>query len=304
MTHGNDQIINVNSLYKHFNEVKAVNGISFTVGKGDVYGFLGPNGSGKSTTIRMLLSLIRPDSGNIEIFGKELSDHKHMILSRVGALIEKPDFYEYLSAERNLWLLARYGGFDIPATRISEVLEMVGLSERAKSKVKTYSKGMKQRLGIAQAILHDPELIILDEPGSGLDPSGIKDIRELIFHLNRDLGKTIFLSSHLLYEVELIANKMIIINRGEVVVEGEVKNLLDAFDIKTYFGVKDPRSALNLIKDSGIEIEEAIVENGKLAVKARRDLIPELNKFLALKGMEVESINQIQTLEDYFMNLT
>ena len=304
MTHGNDQIINVNSLYKHFNEVKAVNGISFTVGKGDVYGFLGPNGSGKSTTIRMLLSLITPDSGNIEVFGKELSDNKHMILSRVGALIEKPDFYEYLSAERNLWLLARYGGFDIPATRISEVLEMVGLSERAKSKVKTYSKGMKQRLGIAQAILHDPELIILDEPGSGLDPSGIKDIRELIFHLNRDLGKTIFLSSHLLYEVELIANKMIIINRGEVVVEGEVKNLLDAFDIKTYFGVKDPRSALNLIKDSGIEIEEAIVENGKLAVKARRDLIPELNKFLALKGMEVESINQIQTLEDYFMNLT
>ncbi len=304
MTHGNDQIIKVNSLYKHFNEVKAVSGISFSVDKGDVYGFLGPNGSGKSTTIRMLLSLIRPDSGNIKVFGEELSDHKHMILSRVGALIEKPDFYEYLSAERNLWLLARYGGFDIPATRISEVLEMVGLSERAKSKVKTYSKGMKQRLGIAQAILHDPELIILDEPGSGLDPSGIKDIRELIFHLNRDLGKTIFLSSHLLYEVELIANKMIIINRGEVVVEGEVKNLLDAFDIKTYFGVKDPRSALNLIKDSGIEIEEAIVENGKLAVKARRDLIPELNKYLALKGIEVESINQIQTLEDYFMNLT
>lgn len=304
MNHGNDQIINVNSLYKHFNEVKAVNGISFSVGKGDVYGFLGPNGSGKSTTIRMLLSLIRPDSGNIEVFGKELSDHKHMILSRVGALVEKPDFYEYLSAERNLWLLARYGGFDIPATRIAEVLEMVGLNERAKSKVKTYSKGMKQRLGIAQAILHDPELIILDEPGSGLDPSGIKDIRELIFHLNRDLGKTIFLSSHLLYEVELIANKMIIINKGEVVVEGEVKNLLDAFDVKTYFGVKDPRSALNLIKDSGIEIEEAIVENGKLAVKARRDLIPELNKYLALKGMEVESINQIQTLEDYFMNLT
>ncbi len=304
MTHGNDQIIKVNSLYKHFNEVKAVNDISFSVDKGDVYGFLGPNGSGKSTTIRMLLSLIRPDSGNIEIFGNELTDHKHKILSRVGALIEKPDFYEYLSAERNLWLLARFGGFDIPATRISEVLEMVGLSERAKSKVKTYSKGMKQRLGIAQAILHDPELIILDEPGSGLDPSGIKDIRELIFHLNRDLGKTIFLSSHLLYEVELIANKMIIINKGEVVVEGEVKNLLDAFDVKTYFGVKDPRSALNIIKDSGIEIEEAVVENGKLAVRARRDLIPELNKYLALKGMEVESINQIQTLEDYFMNLT
>ncbi len=304
MTHGNDQIIKVNSLYKHFNEVKAVNDISFSVDKGDVYGFLGPNGSGKSTTIRMLLSLIRPDSGNIEIFGNELTDHKHKILSRVGALIEKPDFYEYLSAERNLWLLARYGGFDIPASRVSEVLEMVGLSERAKSKVKTYSKGMKQRLGIAQAILHDPELIILDEPGSGLDPSGIKDIRELIFHLNRDLGKTIFLSSHLLYEVELIANKMIIINKGEVVVEGEVKNLLDAFDVKTYFGVKDPRSALNIIKDSGIEIEEAVVENGKLAVRARRDLIPELNKYLALKGMEVESINQIQTLEDYFMNLT
>jgi ABC-type multidrug transport system ATPase subunit len=304
MTRGNDQIIKVNSLFKHFSEVKAVNGISFSVDKGDVYGFLGPNGSGKSTTIRMLLSLITPDSGTIKIFGKNLSDHKHEILSRVGALIEKPDFYEYLSAERNLWLLSRYGGFNIPMKRISEVLEMVGLSERAKSRVKTYSKGMKQRLGIAQAILHDPDLIILDEPGGGLDPSGIKDIRELIFHLNRDLGKTIFLSSHLLYEVELIANKMIIINRGEVVVEGKVKNLLDAFDVKTYFGVKDPESAISLIKESGIEIEEGIVENGKLAVRARRDLIPELNKYLALKGIEVESINQIQTLEDYFMNLT
>lgn len=304
MSNAPGHIIKVDSLYKHFNEVKAVNGLSLTVDQGDVCGFLGPNGSGKSTTIRMLLSLITPDSGKIEIFGKSLSEDKKKILSRIGALIEKPDFYEYLSAERNLHLLARYGGYDVAKTRISEVLELVGLSERARSKVKTYSKGMKQRLGIAQAILHDPELIILDEPGSGLDPSGIKDIRELILYLNRDLGKTIFLSSHLLYEVELIANKMIIINRGEVVVEGEVKNLLDAFDVKTFFGVPDPRKALELIKASGIELDEIAIENGRLAIKGRRDRISKINRYLNEKGIDVESINQIQALEDYFMNLT
>jgi ABC-2 type transport system ATP-binding protein len=304
MSKDNGYIIQVDSLYKHFKEVKAVNGLSFKVSKGDVYGFLGPNGSGKSTTIRMLLSLITPDSGSIEIFGKRLTDHKNSILSRIGALIEKPDFYEYLSAETNLRLLAKYGGYKVGNERISEVLELVGLSERANSKVKTYSKGMKQRLGIAQAILHDPELIILDEPGSGLDPSGIKDIRELILYLNRDLGKTIFLSSHLLYEVELIANKMVIINRGELVVEGEVKGLLDAFDVKTFFGINDPDKALALLKESGIELEQVTVENGKLVVKGRREQVSKINRYLNERGIEVESINQIQALENYFMNLT
>lgn len=304
MNQQNGNIIRVDSLYKHFGAVRAVDGLSLSVERGDVYGFLGPNGSGKSTTIRMLLSLITPDSGRIEIFGRNLHHHKKYILSKIGALIEKPDFYEYMSAERNLKLLARYGGYDVSERRIAEVLDLVGLAERAKSRVKTYSKGMKQRLGIAQAILHDPELIILDEPGSGLDPSGIKDIRELIFYLNRELGKTIFLSSHLLYEVELIARKMIIINRGNVIVEGEVQQLLASFEVKTFFTVSDNEKALRLLQESRFDLDEATIENERLAIKAKREVIPALNRYLTERGIDVSGINQIQTLEEYFMNLT
>jgi ABC-2 type transport system ATP-binding protein len=299
-----DSIISIKNLTRQFRDVKAVDDLSIDAKHGDVYGFLGPNGSGKSTTIRLMLGLVKPDAGQIEIFGKNLSKHRHEVLSKTGALIEKPDFYEYLSAERNLQMLVRYGGFQVEKHRIEEVLELVGLKERAKSRVGTYSKGMKQRLGIAQAILHDPELIILDEPGSGLDPSGIKDIRELILYLNRDLKKTIFLSSHLLYEVELIANRMVIINRGKKVVEGQVKELLDNFEVKTLFGVEDPEMVLGVLKQSEYEFDELGIENGKLVVKAKREVIPMINQFLVNKGIAVESIQKVQALEEYFMTIT
>ncbi len=174
----------------------------------------------------MILSLVKPDSGSIEIFGMPLNGFKKDILSRTGALVEKPDFYEYLSAYKNLEILARYSNINVSHDRIMEVLKTVGLLDRAQSKVKTYSKGMKQRLGIAQAILHDPELIILDEPTSGLDPQGVKDIRDLIIKLNKDLNKTILLSSHQLHEVEQVANRMIIIENGRSIVEGNVQELL------------------------------------------------------------------------------
>jgi ABC-2 type transport system ATP-binding protein len=252
----------------------------------------------------MMLSLVTPDQGSIEIFGRSLGRHRFRILSNIGALIEKPDFYEYMSATRNLQLLAKYGGFDIGQKRIDEVIELVGLKDRAYSKVKTYSKGMKQRLGIAQAILHDPDLIILDEPGSGLDPSGIRDIRELIIYLNRELNKTIFLSSHLLYEVELMANRMVIINKGRKVVEGAVKELLDNFEVKTLFDVSDPAKASQLIQESGLALDEIFLENDKLIVKARRDVIPAVNELLVANGIAVESIQKVQALEEYFMKIT
>lgn len=304
MSPTSENIIRIENLHKHFKEVKAVDGLSLSVNQGDVYGFLGPNGSGKSTTIRMMLSLVTPDEGKIELLGEDLGRNQHRILGRIGSLIEKPDFYEYLSARKNLELLVKYGGVDVSQNRIEEVLEMVGLKARAGSKVKTYSKGMKQRLGIAQAILHDPELIILDEPGSGLDPSGIKDIRELIMLLNRDLNKTIFLSSHLLYEVELIANRMVIIDRGRKVVEGAVDELLDRFEVKTIFEVDDPVNSLELLQQSSFKMEELQIENGKLVVKAKREIIPKINEFLVNKGVSVESIRKVQALEEYFMTIT
>lgn len=299
-----EALINVRKLTKQFKDVKALNSLDMTVYPGDVYGFLGPNGSGKSTTIRILLALISADSGSVEIFGEKYPEGWKMILKRIGALVEKPDFYEYLEAYRQLELLQRYAGYPVDRKRILEVLELVGLKDRAFSKIKTYSKGMKQRLGIAQAILHDPDLVILDEPVSGLDPAGIRDIRNIIIHLNRDLGKTIVLSSHLLYEVEIIANRMLIINKGKAVVEGAVRELLNAFEVRTIIKTNDDSRALDLLKKSRFMLQNIESAGDGIILLCRRETIPSVNSFLVEKGIRVESIHQVQSLEDYFINLT
>lgn len=219
-------IIRVTHLSKQFDEIKAVDDLSFTVKQGCVHGFLGQNGAGKSTTIRMLLTLIRPSEGEIEIFGLPLSRNRRQILRRIGAVIEKPDLYKYLSAYDNIRLFARLSGIKPERSRLMDQLDRVGLSARAQSKVHTFSQGMKQRLGLAIALVHNPDLVILDEPVNGLDPQGIADIRNLILHLSREEGKTIFVSSHLLSEMEMIADNMLIIDKGRKVVEGPVQELL------------------------------------------------------------------------------
>jgi ABC-2 type transport system ATP-binding protein len=299
-----ENIIKVCKLSKRLKEIKAVDHLSLNVFRGDIYGFLGPNGSGKSTTIRMMLSLVRPDEGNINIFGLPLRQHCKHILGRIGALIEEPDFYEYLSAYKNLELLRIYTGKEISSERMMEVLELVGLKERAMSKVKTYSKGMKQRLGIAQALIHDPELLILDEPSIGLDPAGVKDVRELIKYLNSELKKTIFLSSHLLNEIEQVSNRMIIINQGRAIVEGNVDELLQKHHFHTRFQVDDPQKAIRLIKESNFEISPAEVEGHKLRIFCKRERVAHINKYLIENGIMIESIEQPQRLEDYFLNIT
>jgi ABC-2 type transport system ATP-binding protein len=220
-------MIEVENLSKQFSGFKAVNALSFTVNRGDVYGFLGQNGAGKSTTIRMLLSLIRPDTGAIRMLGLDLQHQRREIMRNTGAVIEKPDLYSYLSAEDNLRIFSRLSGIRPTREKIFEKLMLVGLADRGESKVRTFSQGMKQRLAIAVALVHDPELIILDEPTNGLDPQGIADIRKLILSLSRDHGKTVLVSSHILSEMEQMANRMIIIDRGEKVVEGDMRTLLD-----------------------------------------------------------------------------
>jgi ABC-type multidrug transport system ATPase subunit len=175
----------------------------------------------------MLLTLIAPTNGRIEIFGKDLTRHRSDILKNIGAVIEKPDMYNYLSAYHNLYIFARMSGVKVTKDLIRNQLRMVGLDERATSPVKTFSQGMKQRLGIAIALVHNPDLIILDEPTNGLDPQGIADIRELILNLSHKMGKTILISSHLLSEIELVANRMLIIDKGKKIVEGKVSELLD-----------------------------------------------------------------------------
>jgi len=299
-----DSILKANNLVKHFGHIKAVDNVSFSVNKGDIYGFLGPNGSGKSTTIRMLLSLISPNSGSIELFGKPLTSNRNWVLSRIGALIERPDFYNYLSAYKNLSLLAQYSGIQLSEKEIMDKLQLVGLAERAHSKVRTFSQGMKQRLGLAQTLLHDPELIILDEPVNGLDPQGINDIRKLILSLNQEFGKTIIISSHILREMELIANRMVVINKGKVVVEGDVRNLISDGQQKLVISTTDNRKALTLIKKHFPELKISENRIGELQTLASATLVPEINKLLVNEHIDVKQLHLLNSLEDYFLHIT
>ena len=299
-----DKIIEVEGLSKRFKDILAVQNLNLNVYRGDVFGFLGPNGAGKSTTIRMLLSLIKPTKGSIKIFDKSLLDSRENILKNIGAIVEKPDLYKYLSAYKNLQILGKLSGVDITKKRIMEILELVGLKERANSKVKTFSHGMKQRLGIAQALLHNPELIILDEPTTGLDPQGMKEIRDLINHLSKDEKKTIFLSSHILSEVEQVANRMIIINKGTTVVEGKVAELLDAKITKVTFDVDNIIKTEQLIKDSQWIDNFIKINENSFSVSLPRENVHLLNKYLVENKIEVNSIVPLRSLEEYFLNIT
>lgn len=300
----NEKIIEINGLTKEFKELTAVNNLSLNVYKGDVFGFLGPNGAGKSTTIRMLLSLIAPTKGEIKIFGLPLAQNRSKILKNIGAIVEKPDFYGYLSAYRNLEILGSLSGCDVSKKRIMEMPALVGLEKRYKSKVKTYSHGMKQRLGIAQALLHNPDLIILDEPTTGLDPQGMKEIRDLIIHLSRDLKKTVFLSSHILYEVELVATRMVIINKGTTVVEGRVSDLVDATHLNVTFEVNNIDKATRLMKENFSQHNIVAVTTDKLIVTLNKEDIPPVNRLFVNNGIEVTAMVPQKSLEEYFLKLT
>jgi ABC-2 type transport system ATP-binding protein len=299
-----EKIIEISHLTKHYKDLTAVNDLSLNVYKGDVFGFLGPNGAGKSTTIRMLLTLISPTKGEINIFGKNLNKNRNDILRKVGAIVEKPDFYGYLSAYKNLEILGRISGCDVSKKRIMEILELVGLDKRYKSKVKTFSHGMKQRLGLAQALLHDPELIILDEPTTGLDPQGMKEIRDLINYLSKEKNKTIFLSSHILYEVELVANRMVIINKGATKVEGLVSDLLNAANLKVTFGLTSVAEAKILLgQTQWIKKVDSFTET-KIVFSINHEEIPLVNKLLVENNIAVNSIVPMRSLEEYFLDIT
>ncbi len=295
-------IIQVNNLCKTYNQNKAVNDLSFTVNEGDVYGFLGQNGAGKSTTIRMLLTLVKPTSGQISIFGKQLSHHRSEILSQTGAIIEKPDLYKYLSAYHNLSIFAKMSGIKVTRKLLMDQLQMVGLEDRANDKVRTFSQGMKQRLGIAVALVHNPRLIILDEPTNGLDPQGIADIRNLILKLSKEMGKTVVISSHLLSEIELIANRMVIINKGEKVVEGNVDVLLDpahtVVDIDT---TNNKETVEKLLQTKWA----AYLQKGKsLQLMMNKEEVPYLINELVAMNIQLLSVNSSHSLENYFLSLT
>ncbi|MBK7678525.1 MAG: ABC transporter ATP-binding protein [Chitinophagaceae bacterium] len=297
-------VIEVKHLTKDFKDVKAVNDLSFSVESGQVYGFLGQNGAGKSTTIRMLLTLIKPSSGDIEIFGMNLLKHRNEILRQVGAIIERPDLYKYLTALENLRIFAAMSGVKVSEKALMDQLAMVGLAERAHSKVKTYSQGMKQRLGIATALVHDPKLIILDEPTNGLDPQGIADIRNLILHLSKEMNKTLLISSHLLSEMELIADSMIIIDKGKKVVEGKVNELFDPAETVVELKTTDDAATYEKLQQSALKNMVQGKRNDCILLKLHRDEIPAVMKELVQMDIEVLSFYSKHSLEDYFLSLT
>ena len=295
-------VIKVENISKHFGAIKAVEGLSFKVEEGQVFGFLGQNGSGKSTTIRMLLSLIHPSAGNIEIFGKTLSANRD-VLEQVGAIIERPDVYPYLSALEHLQLFSKLRKQKIHHSQIVSTLEKVGLAHRAKDKVATFSLGMKQRLGIAIALLHNPSLIILDEPTNGLDPQGIADIRRLIQQLATKEGKTVLVSSHLLSEIEQVAHQILILHQGKKIVEGSTQELLDPekriIQIKTI----NDTAALDSIKSSGFE-KYLLPRKEGIYLKIPTMDIALLNAHLVNAGIAILGIETKHTLEDYFLQIT
>lgn len=297
-------IVKVNQLSKDFRDIKAVDDLSFTVNQGDVYGFLGQNGAGKSTTIRMLLTLVQPGSGSIEIFGHNLETHRKEILQQVGAVIEKPDLYKYLTAWENLSLFARMSGVRITQKKLQDQLEMVGLKDRMHSKVHTFSQGMKQRLGIAVALVHDPQLIILDEPVNGLDPQGIADMRNLILALSRNQGKTIVVSSHLLNEIELIANRMLIIDKGKKVAEGAVQELFDPANTVVEITVSNPDTSFSYLQGSRWKEYIQTQVHNIITLQLHKQQIPALTADLVQAKAEIISIQPRNSLETYFLSLT
>jgi len=297
-------VIQVDQLSKHYQDIRAVDNLSFTVNAGDVYGFLGQNGAGKSTTIRMLLTLVKPTGGSIRIFGKDLVTHRREILQKIGAVIERPDLYKYLTAFENLALFAKMSGLKAGPDKLYEQLELVGIKDRAHSKVRTFSQGMKQRLGIAVALVHDPELIILDEPTNGLDPQGIADVRNLILHLSRNLGKTIVVSSHLLNEIEMIASRMLIIDKGMKKAEGSVIELFDPAKTLVELGTDNVEDVLVKLRSGPYvsNIRDHSVSHIRFQID--KALIPQLAKYLVNVNVNIISLQVKHSLEDYFLSLT
>lgn len=296
-------MLEVKNLSKKFKGIQAVDNLSFTVNQGDVYGFLGQNGAGKSTTLRMLLTMIRPDAGEIIFFGKNLKKNRVEVLKQAGAVIERPDLYKYLSAYDNLFIFAKMSGVRISRKLIMDQLAMVGLEDRAFDKVKTFSQGMKQRLGIAVALIHDPKLIILDEPTNGLDPQGIADMRRLITSLSQEMGKTVIVSSHLLNEIEQVANRMIIIDKGKKVVEGVVAELLDPAKTMVHLETSDNLSTIKLLEETQWG-ESAKISGNHILINMDKTSIPLLVKTLTGMNVEILSLQPRHSLEDYFLSLT
>ncbi len=295
-----EKILEIQNLHKSFGSFKAVDDISLHVNKGDIYGFLGPNGAGKSTTLRMVLGLIKPEKGSILIKKKNIAGTNRNFLNDIGALIEKPDFYKNLTALENLKILFKMSKLK-NENRIFEVLNEVNLWDKRNQKVSGYSQGMKQRLGIAQTLLHQPSLIILDEPSNGLDPQGQADMRDLILRINKEMQITIIISSHILSEIEKIANRMVVINKGVKILEGNVKNLMEKELLKVSFKTNSLKQLSQLFSQEGISYE---VRSNNIIALINEEKISNVIEKIVSKKITFSEVKQMRTLEELFLGLT
>ncbi|MEK3713028.1 ABC transporter ATP-binding protein [Paenibacillus sp. FSL R7-0333] len=276
-----------------------ISDLTLDIPPGQIFGFLGPNGAGKTTTIRMMVGLISISRGDILICGRSIKDHFEEAIANVGAIVENPEMYKFLTGYQNLRQYARMVP-GVTKERINEVVELVGLSQRINDRVKTYSLGMRQRLGVAQALLHRPKLLILDEPTNGLDPQGIRELRDYLRKLCQSEGTTVFVSSHLLSEMELMCDSVAIIQNGRLIDVKQLKTVGDAAVpvSQTFFEVDNPEAAL-------AQIGQGVIMEGGLAVDAVREEIAELNAKLVAAGIKVYSIKAMsRSLEDQFLEIT
>jgi ABC-2 type transport system ATP-binding protein len=294
-------IIETKNLSYRFGVNQVLDNVSLKVEAGSIYGFLGPNGAGKTTTIKILLNLLRSDPEKVYLFEKEFSNNRIEILSKIGSLIEQPAIYHHLSGRENLINRAKL--LQIPIRRVEEILKLVDLTESADKKAGKYSLGMKQRLGIGLALLPDPQLLILDEPTNGLDPNGIIEIRNLLRKLVYEMGKTVFISSHMLSEIEKIVSHLGIINRGILVFQGSLEELHKISKKQILIQVSDPEKANKLLSENGYPSD--LKDETIFTPYISNEITSEINKLLVINNHKVYSLSQSQeNLENLFLSIT
>lgn len=302
-----ETVLEVKNLNKSFRNHHVIRDVSFEVYAGEVFGFLGPNGAGKTTTIKMIMGFVFPDSGEITICGHSLAKEYEAAMQCVGGIVESPELYKNLSGITNLKMYGRLHP-GVTDERISEVVDLVGMGNRVKEKVKKYSLGMKQRIGLAQGILHKPKLLILDEPTNGLDPAGIKELRTIIRETAAKDNTAVFVSSHLLAEMELMCDRVAIIDNGVIIGEKRVDELKTAGNGERYdYGVSDAAAAIALLGEMGLSAEPREPENGmaRVSVQTKAGGLPEITYRLLSAGISVYTVSREESsLEDAFINLT
>lgn len=295
-------VLEVKDVYKHLGKREIIKGISFSVKEGEIFGFLGPNGAGKTTTIRMLVGLIAPNKGTISIMGHEIGKEREKALSSVGAVVENPELYTYLSGRENLMQIARIR--KIPKGEVDKVVELVKLSDRINDKVKKYSLGMKQRLGLAAALLADPRLLILDEPTNGLDPTGIMEFREIVKHASKERKTAVFISSHILSEVQQLCDTVAFINDGKIqsvesITGGQIKNETETLVLVT----REAKNCSEVLKQLDYVYEVSVEEN-VFTINAKEDSSPEIATTLVEQGIAIkEMYKKHSELEQRYMEL-